>query len=175
MNYSRKKKHILESNLRLEKRYLFEQEMNKVTTTETTEDPKVKELEMEEKRKKEDVLSEFQETLKMAEDAAVKKGHKQKDVNESCVGLYKAISYGEVKNIDRFARKCFVGLDDEYEKTKIISKMKDYANQKLSQNLPSNQKKTPMEKANSAVMLTSTLLGLWTTIKTLFKQEEPRN
>jgi hypothetical protein len=152
MTNFRKKKHIMEVNSRLEKRYILE-------GVETGTD-KEKIIKTEE-----DLLKVFSETIKSIKD-------KHPDRARACTSLYNAVQYGDVNKVERLANKCLESLDD-FDRTDKTAKMLEYSKKQEAEVKTGNQK-TTSEKVVQSFEIASGLLLLWNNIKQAFQKEQQR-
>jgi hypothetical protein len=159
MTSFRKKKHIIESNLRLEKRYLIEK--NELEITSTSPSSEEKKLE----QTKEEQLVVFSDLIE-----TIKKEHPERA--RACRKLYDSVQYGEVDNVRRFADKCLEALPNK-ERTDYTSKMLLFSKQQ-SDLLKSGTQKTTGEKIRIGTEIATGVLILWNSIKQAFQSEEQR-
>jgi hypothetical protein len=152
MTNFRKKKHIMEVNSRLEKRYILE-------GVETGTD-KEKIIKTEE-----DLLKVFSETIKTIKD-------KFPDRARACTSLYNAVQYCDVNKVERLANKCLESLDD-FDRTDKTAKMLEYSKKQEAEVKTGNQK-TTSEKVVQSFEIASGLLLLWNNIKQAFQKEQQR-
>jgi len=158
MTSFRKKKHIIESNLRLEKRYLIEKNELEVTITAPSEEKKLEQT-------KEEQLEVFSDLIE-----TIKKEHPERA--RACRKLYDSVQYGEVDNVRRFADKCLETLPNK-ERTDYTSKMLLFSKQQ-SDLLKSGTQKTTGEKIRIGTEIATGVLILWNSIKQAFQSEEQR-
>jgi hypothetical protein len=157
MTTFRKKQHIIESNLRLEKRYLSEQ--REPTVSDTTTSPGEKEIEQIEKKQ----LENFSKLIEI-----IKKDHPERA--RACRQLYDAVQYGEVNKVKSFADKCLESLPNK-DRTDYTSEMLLYSKQK-SDLLKSPTQKTAGDKIRTGTEIATGVLLLWNTIKQAFQNEQ---
>jgi hypothetical protein len=152
MGNLRKKNHIIECNLRLEKKYLTEQEI--ITNPQNTETPK-----SQEKQKSLQVFSDLIETIK--------NDHPERA--RACRKLYDSVQYGDINKVKRFADKCLESLPNK-DRTDYTSKMLLFSKQQ-SDLLKSPSQRTNIDKIQTSTNIASSLLLLWTSIKQAFQKE----
>jgi hypothetical protein len=156
MTSYRKRRHIIESNLRLERRYIVEK----------VEDPIINPDEQEraiEETKKLDVL--VAETIGLIE----------KDYPErkrACEKMYTALKNGDLRNLNKTADKCLESLSF-VDRTNLKADMKKYAVEQQSAITPEN-KRDVEQKSYFIVGLTAGLLSLWREIRDMFREEQNR-
>lgn len=147
MSNIRKKQHIMESNQRLERRYLVEQpEEGKITPE--------KQEEIDEKILK--IIDNIQKT--------------HPETSKSCEKMYESLKHGDIRDLERQAEKCLASLSFS-EKANIKSEMLKYA-KKQSEEISPENKKDSEQKVYFAVGIISGLLGLWEQIRRAFEKEQ---
>lgn len=152
MTNFRKKKHIMEVNSRLERRYLLEgvetgANKEKIIKTE------------------EDLLKVFSDTIKSIKD-------KHPERAKACTSLYNAVQYGDVNKVERLANKCLESLDD-FDRTDKTAKMLEYS-KKQAEEVKSGNQRTTSDKVFQSFEMASALLMLWNGIKQAFQKEQQR-
>jgi hypothetical protein len=152
MTNFRKKKHIMEANYRLERRYLLEGDESGVN--------KEKIIQTEE-----DLLKVFSETIKSIKD-------KHPERAKACTSLYNAVQYGDVNKVERLANKCLESLDD-FDRTDKTAKMLEYS-KKQAEEVKSGNQRTTSDKVFQSFEMASALLMLWNGIKQAFQKEQQR-